>query len=232
MTTKTTDETEPHYVGHRSRLRKRFLASDQASMCDYELLEMLLGIIQIRGDTKPIAKLLLKQFGSLAGVIGAETGQLQSVKGIGTMSIAMLKVIHEIVCRMLKEQVMNNPVIDTGERVVDYCRAAMSYLAREQNRILFLNSKNYLIYDELKYDGTVDYAHTYPREIITRALELRAKSIIMVHNHPSGDCVPSRRDLDVTKHIKDIATRMEINLHDHIIVTKTGYYSMRIAGLI
>ena len=148
------------------------------------------------------------------------------------MSVAMIKVIHEIVCRMLKEDVMRNPVMNTGDRVIDYCRAAMGYLGREQNRVLFLNSKNYLISDELKHEGTVDYVHTYPREIITRALELRAKSIIMVHNHPSGDYAPSRQDIEITKHVKDIANKMEINLHDHLIVTKTGYYSMRMEGVI
>ena len=133
---------------------------------------------------------------------------------------------------MLKEEVMKNPLMNTGDQVINYCRAAMGYLAREQNRILFLNSKNYLIYDELRYEGTVDYAHTYPREIITRALELRAKSIIMVHNHPSGDYSPSKQDVEMTIHIKDISNKMEINLHDHLIVTKTGYYSMRMQGII
>ena len=221
----------PDQIGHRARLRKRFLASDQSTMPDYELLEMLLGIVQPRKDTKPIAKHLIRLFGSFGGIIGAEVGQLQAVPGIGEMCTAMLKVIHGIVCRILKEDAMRAPIMNSGDRVIDYCRASMAYLGREQNRVLFLNSKNYLIADELKYEGTVDYAYTYPREIITRALELRAKSIIMVHNHPSGDPKPSKQDIDITNQVHDITRRMEINLHDHIIISKTGHYSMRSEGI-
>ena len=227
-----TETVSKDYEGHRERLRARFLANDQASMPDYELLEMLLGIIQIRKDTKPLAKQLLRIFGSVAGVIGAEPGQLQSVKGVGMSSIAMMKVMHEILCRILKEEAMRQPVMSSGERVLNYCRASMAYLGREQNRVLFLNSKNYLIADELKYEGTVDYTHTYPREIIARALELRAKSMIMVHNHPSGDYTPSKEDIDITKHVHEIAKKMEINLHDHVIVSKAGWFSMRGEGII
>lgn len=220
------------YLGHRERLRNRFLAGDQSLMPDYELLEMLLGIIQPRRDTKPLAKQLFRLFGSFAAVIGAEVGQLQAVKGMGAMTIAMLKVMHEIVCRMLKEDVMRKPIMNNGDIVINYCRASMAYLGREQNRVLFLNSKNYLIWDELKYDGTIDYSHTYPREIITRALELRAKSIIMVHNHPSGDHTPSKQDIEITRHMLEICKKMEILLHDHIIVSKTGFFSMKMEGVI
>lgn len=222
----------PDYIGHRERLRTRFLSGDQALIPDYELLEMLLGIIQPRRDTKPLAKQLLRLFGSFAAVVGAEAGQLQAVKGMGAMSISMFKVIHEIVCRMLKEDIMRSPIMNNGDIVINYCRASMAYLGREQNRVLFLNSKNYLIADELKYDGTVDYSHTYPREIITRALELRAKSIIMVHNHPSGDHTPSKQDVEVTKHMLDLCRKMEILLHDHIIVSKTGFFSMKMQGVV
>jgi DNA repair protein RadC len=125
---------------------------------------------------------------------------------------------------------MDRPLINNGERVIEYCKASMAYLGREQNRVLFLNSKNYLIADEMKAEGTIDYSYTYPREIITRALELRAKSIIMVHNHPSGDPSPSKSDIEITLHVKDIASKMEINLHDHIIVASSGCYSLKVNG--
>ena len=223
---------KPDYFGHRERLRRRFLSIDTSAMYDYEILEMLLGIIQPRKDTKPVAKDLLRIFGSFNGIIGAEIGQLKAIKGVGDSSIAMLKVVHESVCRMLKETAMDRPLLNNGERVIDYCKASMAYLGHEQHRVLFLNTKNYLIADEMKAEGTIDYAHTYPREIITRALELRAKAMIMVHNHPSGDPTPSKDDVDVTKHVADIAARMEISLHDHIVVAKNGCCSMRLMNLI
>ena len=226
------EDIKPSYLGHRERLRSRFLSHDTSTLPDYELLELLLGMVQPRRDTKPLAKKLLKLFGSFNAIVGAELGHIRAIKGIGDSSVAMLKVIHESTCRMLKENLMETPLLSNGERVVDYCRARMAYLGHEQNRVLFLNSKNYLIADEMKNDGTIDYSYTYPREIITRALELRAKAIIMVHNHPSGDYMPSREDVEITKHVISIAKPMEIVLHDHIIVSKTGYFSMKLEGVI
>lgn len=222
----------PHYFGHRQRLRERFLSMDQSNLPDYELVEMLLGLAQPRKDVKPLAKRLLWLFKSFNGIIGAEIGQLRAVGGIGDSSIAMFKVIHESVCRILKKSIMDRPLMNNGEQVMEYCKASMAYLGREQNRILFLNSKNFLIADEMKSEGTIDYSYTYPREIITRALELRAKSIIMVHNHPSGDPSPSQADIELTLDVKEIASKMEINLHDHIIVASSHCYSMKIAGVI
>lgn len=221
---------QPDYIGHRERLRKRFLGNDQSAMPDYELVEMLLAIVQPRKDTKPIAKKLIRLFGSFAGIIGAEVGQLQSINGMGSSSIAMLKVIHESICRILKEGIMQRPLIDNGDRVIEYCKVSMGYLGTEYNRVLFLNSKNYLIESEMKARGTIDHTHTYPREIIARALELRAKAIIMVHNHPSGIATPSREDIEVTLAVREAARFMEIELHDHIIVARNSFYSMRMEG--
>ena len=116
---KEENHAEPHYFGHRKRLRDRFLKNEQSVMLDYELLEMLLGIVQPRKDIKPVAKKLLRLFGSFAGVIGAEIGQLQAVNGMGTSSIAMLKIIHESICRILKERAMNRPLISNGEQVIE-----------------------------------------------------------------------------------------------------------------
>lgn len=220
----------PHYFGHRERLRERFLKGEQSAVHDYELVEMLLGIIQPRKDTKPVAKYLLRIFGSFAGIIGAEVGQLQAINGMGRSSIAMFKVIHESICRILKEGAMKRPLMNNGERVIEYCKVSMGYLGTEHNKVLFLNSKNYLIEAEMKARGTIDHTHTYPREIITRALELRAKAIIMVHNHPSGIVTPSQEDLDVTLAVKHAARLMEIDLHDHLIVSRNDYYSMRMEG--
>lgn len=219
----------PHYWGHRKRLRLRFLSS-QSLMPDYELIEMLLALVQPRKDVKPLAKRLVSLFKSINGIIGAEISQLRSVDGMGDSSISMFKVIHECVCRSLKASIMQQPLMNNGEMVMEYCRASIGYLGKEETRLLFLNSKNYLIADEYKSEGTIDYSYAYPREIITRALELRAKSIIMVHNHPSGDPSPSKSDIEVTLKVRDIAESMEMKLHDHIIVASGGCYSMKANG--
>lgn len=219
-------------IGHRARLRKRFMTAGPSSIEDHELLEMLLGIAQPRKDTKILAKKLLSIFGDFNGVIGSNISQIKSIDGIGEISITILKLIHESVCRMLKKQIINKTLIDSWDKVMEYCRARLGYEAKESNIVLFLNTKNFLIDSEMRFEGTVDHAHTYPREIIAKALELGAKAIIMVHNHPGGDPTPSQQDLDITQNIKQIASLMNIRLHDHIIVSKNSCYSLKEHGQI
>ena len=217
---------KPHYIGHKSRLRKRFLSHDPSALPDYELMEMLLSIIQPRKDTKPIAKDLLKIFGSFTGVVCAESSQLKAIQGMGESSISMFKVIHESICRILKQGIMDKPILSNMHRVIDYCKTSMAYRGTEQSRILFLNAKNYLISDEMKTSGTITHVTVHAREVVKRALDLYASGIIMVHNHPTGDPTPSDQDITLTKEICRIAEGLSITLHDHIIVAKNGYYSM------
>lgn len=227
MTCDKTQSGQPH-AGHRARLRQRFLQAGPSSLQDYEVLEMLIGFARPLIDTKPIAKSLLASFNDLKGVIGADISQLRSVVGIGEMSIVLLKIVHETVCRFLRSHISTNkPILDNPEEVINYCRAKIGYLSKEVNLILFLNNKNGLISTELRFEGTVDHSHTYPREIIAKALEVGAKAIIMVHNHPSGDPTPSPEDIEVTKNMNDIADLMNISLHDHLIIGRHTAYSMR-----
>lgn len=223
-------QPQPHYTGHKSRLRKRFLAHDPSALPDYELIEMLLSVIQPRKDMKPLAKELLRIFESFTAVICAESAQLKAVEGIGESSIAMFKVIHEAICRILKQGIMDRPVINNISRVVDYCKASMAYRGTEQSRILFLNAKNYLISDEMRTNGTVCQVTVHAREVVKRALDLYASGMIMVHNHPTGDPSPSQQDIDLTREVCRISDGLSLTLHDHIIVAKNGYYSMKHNG--
>ena len=108
----------------------------------------------------------------------------------------------------------------------------LQHEGREQFRVLFLDRKNQLIADETMGHGTVDHAPVYPREIARRALELQASSLILVHNHPSGDPTPSRADIDMTREIIDALTAFDINVHDHLIASRGGVLSFRAQGLI
>ncbi|QEK39224.1 RadC family protein [Candidatus Nesciobacter abundans] len=213
--------------GHRQRLRERFLNSDTSKFSDYELVEILLQISQPRKDIKPVAKSLINAFKSFSAVVCSEKERLSQIKGMGPISIALFKSIHESICRILKEEITKNPILNTGEKVVEYCKARMAYLSAEEFRILFLNKKNMLISDEVQQRGTLDHAPIYPREIVKRCLELGASAIIMVHNHPSGNCNPSKADISSTYQVRDIAKMMNIFLHDHIIVSRNGCFSMR-----
>ncbi|MET3661152.1 DNA repair protein RadC [Aquamicrobium ahrensii] len=218
---------KPHYLGHRERLRERFHSSGHSALPDYELLELLLFRLIPRSDTKPVAKALLARFGTLAEVLGAPTNLLQEVKGIGPAVALDLKIIAAAAQRMVLGEIREREVLTSWSQVLDYCKAAMAFEEREQFRILFLDKKNGLIADEVQQTGTVDHTPVYPREVIKRALELSATAIVLVHNHPSGDPTPSRADIDMTKEIIETGKRLGIAVHDHLIIGKQGYASMK-----
>ncbi|WP_419798884.1 MAG: RadC family protein [Terasakiella sp.] len=223
---------KPHYIGHRKRLRARFLKTGSESLHDYELIELLLFGAIPRGDVKPLAKRLITTFGSFAEVISADARTLALEDGLGEAAVCALKIAQAGAIRLAQEQVMNKPVLSSWQMLLDYCRASMAYHGVEQFRLLYLNRKNVLIADELQQRGTIDHTPVYPREVIKRALELEASALIMVHNHPSGDTTPSPADIDVTKRIKSIARPLSIEIHDHVIVSRKGYYSFKNTGLL
>jgi DNA repair protein RadC len=217
----------PHYLGHRERLRERFHGAGPDALSDYELLEMVLFAAQPRRDMKPLAKSLLKTFGSFAEVIHAPEARLREVKGVGDVTVNGLKLIAAAASRIAKGELKRRTMLSSWNDVIDYCRTSMAFADKEQFRILFLDKRNQLISDEVQQTGTVDHTPVYPREVIKRTLELSATAILLVHNHPSGDPTPSQADIQMTRAIIDIATPLGIAVHDHIIVGKNGHASMK-----
>jgi DNA repair protein RadC len=226
------EDAEPDYLGHRQRLRERFLSGGSGALADYELLELLLCQVQLRGDTKPAAKRLLARFGSLAGTLSASTDELRKVKGVGPASVVAIRLIHDIALRMSRQEVMNRPVLASWKNLLDYCHRAMAHERIEQFRLLFLDSKNALIHEEVQQTGTVNHTPVYPREVVKRALEVGASAVIMVHNHPSGDPTPSQDDIAMTREVALIAGKLGIALHDHVIIGRKGHSSFRSLGLL
>jgi DNA repair protein RadC len=231
MDTKQADET-PHYYGHRDRLRRRFVQAGPEALADYEMLELVLFMAIPRRDVKPLAKQLLLKFENLAGVLNASLSELQSVDGVSENIAVALKTVQATAHRMLKQEVLKKPILNSWSRLLDYVSATMAHERKEHFRLLFLNKKNELIADEIQNSGTVDHTPAYPREIMKRALELGATALILVHNHPSGDPTPSQADIDMTQTIKAAGAPFGIIIHDHLIVSKNGTASFRSAGLI
>ena len=196
-------------------------------MPDYELLEMVLFRAVRRADTKPIAKNLIARFGSFAEVISAPPERLMEVDGVGEVVATELKLIRAAALRLLKGEVINRPLLTSWTAILEYCRAAMAYQDKEQFRILFLDKKNQLIADEMQQEGTVDHTPVYTREVIKRSLELSASSIILVHNHPSGDPTPSFADIDMTQRIIDAGSKLGITIYDHVIIGRKGHTSFK-----
>ncbi len=217
----------PSYAGHRQRLRDRFKSGGPDALPDYELLELLLFRAIPRRDTKELAKRLIARFGSFAEVINAPEHRLAEVKDVGEAVITELKIVRAAALRLMRGQIMRRPALSSWNQVIDYCRAAMGFEAREQFRILFLDKRNQLIADEVQQEGTVDHTPVYVREVVKRALELSATALVLVHNHPSGDPTPSRADIDMTKQIIEAARPLGVTIHDHIIVGREGHVSLR-----
>jgi DNA repair protein RadC len=217
----------PHYHGHRERLRERFHSAGPDALSDYELLEMVLFTAQPRRDMKPLAKSLLKKFGSFAEAVHAPETLLGEVDGIGDASINQLRLIAAAASRIAKGQLSQRTLLSSWNDVIAYCRTSMAFADKEQFRLLFLDKRNQLIADEVQQVGTVDHTPVYPREVIKRALELSATAILLVHNHPSGDPTPSQADIRMTRAIIEIATPLGISVHDHIIVGKNGHASLK-----
>jgi len=226
------EAAKPHYLGHRDRLRQKFRESGSDALHDYELLELVLFRALPRKDTKPLAKDLISRFGSYSEVINAPEERLAEVDGVGDAVITELKLIRSAALRLMREEVMDRPVLDSWSSVLSYCRAAMGFEAKEQFRILFLDKRNRIIADEVQQEGTVDHTPVYVREVVKRALELSSTAIILVHNHPSGDPTPSRADIEMTRQIVEAARNLGITVHDHIIVGKDGHSSFRGLSLI
>jgi DNA repair protein RadC len=225
-------DKKPDAAGHRERLRQRFMDAGPGALADYEMLELLLFQAVPRRDTKPIAKALMDKFGSYRGVLRADTAALVDVKGMGEAGAVMFKAVVDAAERLAREELINQPILSSWDRLLDYLRIGMASEKTERFRILFLDVKNALIADEEQQQGTVNHTPVYPREVVKRALELGASAIILVHNHPSGNPTPSQADIQMTNTIRDAAKGVNIALHDHIIVAKSGTVSFIDQGLL
>ena len=222
----------PHFHDHRSRLRAKFANAGAEALADYELLEMLLFRVIPRRDTKPLAKALIERFGDLAAVLAAPAQRIAEVTGAGEAVAQELKLVHAVMARATRGEFKQRPVISSWSQLLSYCRMTMAHAPREQFRVLFLDVKNQLIADEVLNEGTVNHAPVYPREVARRALELSAASVILVHNHPSGDPKPSKSDIEITREIIRAADAVGVQVHDHLVIGKSGVESFKTLGII
>ena len=219
----------PHYFGHRQRLRERLIDSGTESLPDYELIEVILFAARSRGDVKPVAKALLAHFGGFAEMMSAEPDALAAA-GLNLAGIAAIKAAREAALRLMRADLQQRPVVNSWDKLIDYCSAQVAHGKVEEFHILFLDRKNVLIRDERQQRGTIDHTPVYPREVVKRALELGASALILVHNHPSGDPTPSKADIAVTQDIKKAAAPLGVVLHDHVIIGRNCHTSLRELG--
>ena len=218
--------------GHRARLRKRLLSGGPDALADHELLEYLLTTAIPRRDTKPIARTLLARFGSLAGVFNADTGALAAHPGMGETSAAAIHIVAVAARRFARTQATQAPVLGSWQALIAYLTIDMAHLNVERVRALYLDQKMHLIRDEHLADGSLDTAEIHPREVIRKAFDLGAASLILVHNHPSGNPEPSRADIQITQRIAEAGRLLDIIVYDHVIVGREGHVSLKARGLL
>jgi len=212
-------------VGHRKRLREKFMKSGLLGLHDYEIVELLLTLGTPRKDCKQQAKALMKKFKTLRGVIDAGEEELYEIKGIGPKNIFGVRFIREVSERYLEDRIIKQEIYRTPQDVFDYLYVSMRGLKKEVFKTLFLDVKNRLITTEKMFKGTVSSSAVYPREIVKKAIKKDASSVILVHNHPSGDPTPSPEDKRITVDVVDALKAVDIKVLDHIIIGDNKYFS-------
>lgn len=222
----------PHYIGHRQRAKERFMQSKSGSFSDYDLLEIVLFYVVARSDTKPIARELLDRFDTVARILNSNIEELKQIKGLGESAFVLFRVIKELSAKLHEEELRSKPILESWSALLKYARTTMGHLKTEVFRVIYLNKKNMIIADDLQDVGTVDNTPIYPRDIIKKALNYEATSIILLHNHPSGSTTPSRSDIVTTNEIQKICAHLGIMLIDHIIISAESHYSFKNNGLI
>jgi DNA repair protein RadC len=229
---KNKDAGDPDYLKHRERLKRKFTSAGLAALHDYEVLELLLSYAIPRKDVKPPAKLLLKQFGSLKGVMDAEETELEKISGVSAHTALLVKLVKELSSLYLKEKAAEKTQITCTAELLNYCRMALGGLKDERFNVIYLNAQNRVIDMETIQEGIVNQAVVYPRKVLENALKRKASAIILVHKHPSGHVKPSDADIRLTKLIQDTAKILDIIVHDHIIIGENRAFSFREEGII
>jgi len=221
-----------HQEGHRKRACNKLINNGVDSLYDYEIVELLLFLIFKRKDVKPLAKELLEKFKTIDRILNASEEELLEIKGIGKSTVTAIKIVNSIAIASLKSKIIKKDHINCFDDVINYCKLNMKYLVSEELRVLFLNSINEILADEVLQKGDIDSVDVYPRNITKRSLDLGAKGIILVHNHPSGDPTPSADDIYTTNLIRKALKIFDIKLQDHIIIGGDRFISFSALNLI
>lgn len=224
------ESTPIGHGGHRQRLREKFLKAGLSGLHDYEVVELLLTYAIPRMDVKPLAKSLVKKFKGLRGILDASMEELTCTPGMGEHSAGLIKLAKEMGQAYLEEQILDKDILNSPKEVVDFLTIKLAGERDEKFLALFLSSKNEVLAIETINEGTINQTAVYPRKVIEHALRHNARSIIFVHNHPSGDSTPSKSDIRLTKELEDAARTVDILVHDHIIIGRNSHHSLRDSG--
>jgi len=222
----------PDYLGHRRRLRKKLMTYGVEGFYDYEIIELLLTFSIPYRDVKPIAKELIKKFGSIKEIFDASPSELKKVKYVKDNTIELIKFIKEVSVLYQKQRAQATTVAETPEELIKYCIRNIGNKKDEEFRIISLNTNLSMISDDLVSMGTIDRSFVYPRKVMEIALNRKAFAIVLVHNHPDGHPEPSEEDITITKALEIPAKILGITVYDHLIVSNGSYFSFKANNLL
>lgn len=226
------EELTKHYLGHRQRLKEKFKKTKFSDWQDYEILEFALTFVIPRKDTKPLAKELIKKFGSLQQVLHADIETLSSTKNIKEHSAVFIKFLNEFSLKYAQLKMEQKEKISSPQDVLTFFQTNIGFSKDEIIYALFLNASNKILLHQPVSKGVVNRSAIYPRKIAELALKCNATSAIIAHNHPGGSCKPSQNDIIATEAVVKALKTIDVVLLDHLIITNNGYYSFKDNSLI
>lgn len=228
------NKEDAQFLGHRQRLRDRFLKSGLAGFADYEVIELLLTLAVPRSDVKQPAKALIARFGNLRGILDAPIEELRVVSGIGSVTPVALQIIKAAAALYLQQSGEGRDSLADPARLAEFWRMRIGALQNEVFEVAYLDSGYRLLRDgvDTLEEGTIDRATVYPRRVIEAALKRGAAAVVLAHNHPNANLTPSEHDKVLTRAIVLAAETVHLKVVDHLIVSAQDTFSFRKAGLL
>jgi DNA repair protein RadC len=218
------EDSQSLQTGHRARLRQKFL---DGQLTEYEILELLLTYAIPRRDVRALSRRLYKKYGTIPNLLAASKESLMENEGIKENTATFFKVLHKLMELEYKSALDTSPIFHNYAKLENYCKTLLTGKTVEEFHVLYLDSQYKLIKDELHSSGTIDWAAVYIREIVKRALDINAHSIVMLHNHPSGYTSFSSDDIEITQDLENALEKLKISLYDHLLVSGDVIYSAR-----
>jgi DNA repair protein RadC len=214
------------------RPRERLYQKGAEALADAELLAIQLGT-GVPGQTAvSVARDMLAQYGSLSDLSGLGVAELAAIRGVGRVKAVRLAATFEITRRLRSRNGLPRVVLSSPEQVFARYGPLMEDLKKEIFRVALLDSQNGLLRDVVVSEGTLSASLVHPREVFKPAILESAASIILLHNHPSGDPAPSREDLRLTRQLVECSKLLDLRIHDHVIIGRERFVSMAQRGAI
>lgn len=217
--------------GHRQRMRDR-LDRDPDGLADYEMLEMLLFLVQPHGDTKPLAKRLINQFGSYGRVVTASPARLLRVDGMTRNKIVVMKLVCDARVSLAQEEAIDRVALSSWEYLLAYLDSTVAREEAGHFNILFLDARNYLIQNVPRTTEATNNAAKYVREVAKLALRLHASAVIICRHEQTCDPRPDFVDREIGNNIQSVLKSLNITLHDYIVFGNGKYVSLKARALI